>query len=74
VGYRLAQHLTNRGLATAAVRDLCGRATSAYDLRTLNALAVDANLPSRRVLEKNGFTPTSPDVVNGKPAHWYTRT
>lgn len=55
VGYRIAEHATGRGLATAAVRRVVALAAS-YGLRTLRAGTNVANVASQRVLEKAGFT------------------
>jgi ribosomal-protein-alanine N-acetyltransferase len=77
VGYRLAEHVAGRGVATAAVQELCRRAADDYDLRVLNACAADANVASQRVLVKAGFTVTGPALptdMNGKPGKWFRRT
>ena len=37
VGYRVAEHVAGRGVATAAVRQLCGLAAARHGLRTLRA-------------------------------------
>lgn len=77
VGYRFAEHVTGRGVATAAVRELCRRAFDHYDLRVLNACAADANVASQRVLTKAGFTvtgPAGPSDMNGKTGKWFRRT
>ncbi|MEV6849513.1 GNAT family protein [Actinoplanes sp. NPDC051411] len=77
VGYRLAEHVAGRGVATAAVRELCTRAATQYGLRTLNAAAADTNPASQRVLAKAGFTvtgPARPAEVGGKPGKWYRRS
>ncbi|MEH0467720.1 GNAT family N-acetyltransferase [Streptomyces hayashii] len=76
LGYRVAQHVAGRGVATAAVRELCGLATSRHGLRTLRAAAADDNAASRKVLVNAGFVPTGPADpadVGGKPGTWYRR-
>ncbi|MFF0728478.1 GNAT family N-acetyltransferase [Streptomyces sp. NPDC004134] len=76
LGYRVAEHVTGRGLATAAVRELCRRAPAAYGLHTLRAAIVHGNEASRRVLIKAGFTdagPADPAHLGGKPGTWYRR-
>ena len=55
LGYRIAEHATGRGLATAAVRRVAGLAAS-YGLSTLRAGTNVGNRASQRVLEKAGFT------------------
>jgi len=77
VGYRLAEHVAGRGVATGTVRELCRRAADVYDLRVLNACAADANVASQRVLIKAGFVvtgPARPEDMNGKPGKWFRRT
>jgi RimJ/RimL family protein N-acetyltransferase len=74
LGYRVAEAVTGRGLATAAVRDLCRYAASAHRLRTIRAATADANVASRRVLEKTGFAadgPADPAAIGGKTGRWY---
>jgi ribosomal-protein-alanine N-acetyltransferase len=71
LGYRLAEHATGRGLATAAVRDLCRRAASDHDLHTLRAAAAHDNPASQRVLTKTGFVPTGPATPGGRAGTWY---
>ena len=76
VGYRVAQHVTGRGVATAAVRELCRLAAARHRLRTLRAATSCGNVASQRVLAKAGFAPVGPaDPVGlgGKPGTWYQR-
>lgn len=67
VGYRVAQRVANRGVATRALSNLCRRAAQDHGLRTLTADTSTANLASQRVLEKAGFKPIGTCVVGGKP-------
>jgi ribosomal-protein-alanine N-acetyltransferase len=55
LGYAIAQRRRNRGLATAAVRELVDRA-SAAGLREAVARTAADNAPSAAVLTKCGFT------------------
>lgn len=71
VGYRMAQRETGRGVATAALRELCGLARLHYGLRTLRAGTSNENVASQRVLEKAGFVPDGPGDVGGRPGRWY---
>lgn len=74
LGYRVAEHATGRGVATAAVRSLSGLAVSRYGLRALRAAAALRNTASRRVLVKSGFTavgPADPAELSGQPGTWY---
>jgi ribosomal-protein-alanine N-acetyltransferase len=76
LGYRVAQQAAGRGVATAAVRELCRRAAASYGLRTLRAATSDANTASRKVLVKSGFVPTGPAdpaEIGGKTGTWFQR-
>lgn len=73
LGYRMAEHATGRGLATAAVAELCVRAATEYGLTRLRARTTLANAASRTVLTRNAFTPGAETELNGKPARTYTR-
>lgn len=73
LGYRVAQRVSGRGVATAAVRELCRLAVSEYDLRTLRAKTTDQNVASQKVLTKTGFVPAGPADIHGLPATWYRR-
>jgi RimJ/RimL family protein N-acetyltransferase len=76
LGYRVAQHVTGRGVATATVRDMCSLAASRYGVRTLRAATSRGNVASQRVLLNAGFTevgPADPSDVGGKQGAWYQR-
>ena len=76
LGYRVAQHAAGRGLATAAVRELCGLAAARHGLRTLRAATSHDNTASQKVLAKAGFVPVGPAdpaEIGGKPGTWYQR-
>ena len=73
LGYRVAQHVAGRGVATATVRDLCLLAAARYGLRTIRAATTLSNVASQRVLIKAGFRPVGPGDIGGKPATWYQR-
>jgi ribosomal-protein-alanine N-acetyltransferase len=76
LGYRVAQHVAGRGVATAAVRELCGLAAARYGLRILRAATSRDNAASQRVLIKAGFVPVGPADpadIGGKPGTWYQR-
>jgi ribosomal-protein-alanine N-acetyltransferase len=64
LGYRVAERAAGRGLATAAVRDLCVLALSQYGLHTLRAATTHANVASQRVLAKVGFVPVGPVTLS----------
>lgn len=76
LGYRVAQHVTGRGVATAAVRELCRLAAARHGLRTLRAATAHANAASQKVLAKAGFVavgPAAPADLGGKSGTWYQR-
>ncbi|MFF0386344.1 GNAT family N-acetyltransferase [Streptomyces sp. NPDC004286] len=74
LGYRVAEHATGQGVATAAVRELCGLAVTRHALRTLRAATAHENTASRRVLLKAGFVrtgPAGPADLGGRSGSWY---
>jgi RimJ/RimL family protein N-acetyltransferase len=76
LGYRVAQQVAGRGVATTSVRELCRIAAARHGLRTLRAATSHANAASRRVLVKAGFAeagPADPADLGGKPGTWYQR-
>ncbi len=76
LGYRVAEHAAGRGVATAAVRELCGLAAARHGLRTLRAATSRENAASQKVLTKAGFVPAGPADpadLGGKPGTWYQR-
>jgi [ribosomal protein S5]-alanine N-acetyltransferase len=76
LGYRVAQQVAGRGVATAAVRELCQLAAARHGLRILRAATSRENAASRRVLAKAGFVPAGPADpadIGGKPGAWYQR-
>src|SRR5580693_1147551 len=76
LGYRVAQHVAGRGVATAAVRELCRLAADRHGLRTLRAATSRENTASQKVLVKAGFVPVGavdPAHIGGKQGTWYQR-
>jgi ribosomal-protein-alanine N-acetyltransferase len=73
LGYRVAQHVAGRGVATATVRELCRLAVAQYGLRTLRAATTYDNVASQKVLTKAGFVPAGPAEPGGRPGTWYQR-
>lgn len=74
LGYRVAQHVAGRGVATAAVRELCRLAAQRHGLRTVRAATAHDNAASHRVLTKAGFVPIGPADradLGGKSGTWY---
>jgi ribosomal-protein-alanine N-acetyltransferase len=76
LGYRVAEHVAGRGVATAAVRELCRLAAERYGVRIVKAATSCANVASQKVLLKAGFVPVGPADpadIGGKPGTWYER-
>ena len=76
LGYRVAQHVAGRGLATATVLELCRLAAARHGLRTLRAATSRENTASQKVLTKAGFVPVGPADpahLGGKQGTWYQR-
>ena len=76
LGYRVAQHVAGRGVATAAVRELCQLAAARHGLRALRAATSRENVASQKVLAKAGFVPVGPANaahIGGKQGTWYQR-
>ena len=73
LGYRVAQQVAGRGVATATVRELCLLAAAQYGLRTLRAATTHDNVASQKVLAKAGFVPVGPAELAGRPGTWYQR-
>ncbi|MGW5365862.1 GNAT family N-acetyltransferase [Actinopolymorpha pittospori] len=76
LGYRVAQHVAGRGVATATVQELCRLAAARHGLSTLRAAASHGNVASQRVLTKAGFVPVGPADpadLGGKAGTWYQR-
>jgi RimJ/RimL family protein N-acetyltransferase len=71
LGYRVAQQVAGRGVATATVRELCLLAAARHGLHTLRAATTHGNVASQKVLTKAGFSPVGPADIAGKPGTWY---
>jgi [ribosomal protein S5]-alanine N-acetyltransferase len=74
LGYRVAQDAAGRGLATAAVRELCQLAAARHGLRRLRAATAHENAASQKVLAKTGFAlagPAGPADLGGQTGTWH---
>jgi ribosomal-protein-alanine N-acetyltransferase len=74
LGYRVAQDAAGRGLATAAVRELCQLAAARHGLRRLRAATAHENAASQKVLAKTGFALAGlagPADLGGQTGTWY---
>ncbi|MFE4329182.1 GNAT family N-acetyltransferase [Streptomyces sp. NPDC056831] len=75
LGFRIAEKVTHRGLATATVRQICTLAATEYGLTTLRAAAALDNTASRAVLTRTGFVPTGEELLlNDRPGLGYVRS
>ncbi|WP_128431407.1 GNAT family N-acetyltransferase [Streptomyces cyaneus] len=74
LGYRIGERAAGKGVATAAVAEVCQVAGTAYGLTALVAVTHLDNLASRAVLERNSFAVVEDVVVGGRPAVRYRRT
>ena len=57
LGYRIAERAAGRGLATAAVRQVCALAVAEYGLSVLHAATTVVNVGSSTVLIALGSSP-----------------
>ena len=76
LGYRVAEEVAGRGVATAGVRDMCSLAASRHGVRTLRAATARRNVASQRVLLNAGFGevgPADPADIGGQQGSWYER-
>ena len=76
LGYRVAQDVAGRGVATATVRELCRLAATRHGLHSLKAATSHANVASQKVLTKSGFVPVGPADpadIGGRPGTRYQR-
>jgi RimJ/RimL family protein N-acetyltransferase len=76
LGYRVAQHVAGRGVATASVVELCRLAAARHGVHTLRAATSQQNAASQKVLAKAGFVPdgpANPAELGGKAGTWYQR-
>ncbi|MGW0753294.1 GNAT family N-acetyltransferase [Streptomyces sp. NPDC002587] len=73
LGYRIAERAAGRGLATSAVREVCGLAGAEYGLTTLTAVTTLDNAGSRAVLARTGFAPAGETQVDARPGLRFVR-
>jgi [ribosomal protein S5]-alanine N-acetyltransferase len=74
LGYRVAERVAGRGVATAGVRELCALAASQYGLQRIRAATSLRNAASQKVLTNAGFVligPADPAHLGGKPGVWF---
>jgi ribosomal-protein-alanine N-acetyltransferase len=73
LGYRVAQHVAGRGVATATVQEMCRLTAAQFGLHTMRAAVTHDNVASQKVLLKAGFHAAGPASPGGKPGTWYER-
>ncbi|WP_328339618.1 GNAT family N-acetyltransferase [Streptomyces violaceus] len=67
LGYRVGERAAGRGVATAAVAQVCRLAATEYGLTSLTAVTTLDNPASMTVLARNGFTRVEDTTVDGRP-------
>lgn len=72
VGYRVAEAVSGRGVATSALSEVC-RLALEQGLTRLTAKTSNENIASQRVLEKSGFHVAGSTDVAGRPGVAYER-
>ncbi|MFC0556466.1 GNAT family N-acetyltransferase [Planotetraspora thailandica] len=73
LGYRFAERTAGRGLATAAVGEMCLLAAAEYGLRELTAIATLDNAASMTVLRRNGFSAVDDIFIGARRGRRYRR-
>jgi ribosomal-protein-alanine N-acetyltransferase len=73
LGYRIGERAAGKGVASAAVREMCRVAGTTYGLDSLMAKTTEDNRASRTVLERNGFTLTERITLMNRPGVRYAR-
>jgi ribosomal-protein-alanine N-acetyltransferase len=73
LGYRVGELAAGKGVATAAVAQVCRMAATAYGLTSLVAVTTLDNLASRTVLERNAFVAVGDITIDGQPGVRYRR-
>jgi ribosomal-protein-alanine N-acetyltransferase len=73
LGYRVGEQAAGRGVATAAVAQVCHLAATEYGLTALTAVTTLDNPASMTVLTRSGFTHVEDTTVAGRPGVRYLR-
>jgi ribosomal-protein-alanine N-acetyltransferase len=73
LGYRIGERAAGRGMATAAVEEVCRLAVVAYRLSALTAVTTLDNPASMAVLRRNGFTAVMDVRIDDRPGTRYQR-
>jgi RimJ/RimL family protein N-acetyltransferase len=71
IGYGIGEKFQNQGIGSKAIAAFISRLFNETPLRRLFALVAENNIPSRKLLEKNGFVQEGilreHFIINGKP-------
>ncbi|MEH1169117.1 GNAT family N-acetyltransferase [Micromonospora sp. CPCC 205539] len=73
LGYRIAERAAGRGVASAAVEQVCQLAATVYGLATLTAVTTLDNPASQGVLGRTGFRVVAEIRIDGRPGLRYQR-
>jgi ribosomal-protein-alanine N-acetyltransferase len=73
LGYRVGEQAAGRGVATAAVTQVCRLAAADYGLTSLTAVTTLDNPASMKVLARSGFIRVENVTVGGRPGVRYER-
>lgn len=73
LGFRVAERVAGRGVATGGVARVCELAAGEYGLTSVQARAALANAGSRAVLARSGFEVIGETVLSGQPALRFER-
>ncbi|MFE5816440.1 GNAT family N-acetyltransferase [Streptomyces sp. NPDC056479] len=73
LGYRVGEFAAGKGVATAAVAEMCRVAPTTYGLTSLVAKTTLDNLASRTVLERNAFIAVGDVTISSEPGVRYRR-
>lgn len=74
LGYGVAERVAGQGVATGAVRELCGLVGPRHGVRTVRASVAHSNPASQKVLLRAGFAevgPAGPEDLGGEEGRWY---
>ncbi|MGW6688326.1 GNAT family N-acetyltransferase [Streptomyces sp. NPDC054961] len=73
LGYRIGARAAGRGMATAAVAEVCRLAVPEYGLRALTAVTTLDNAASAAVLGRSGFAVVGELTLDGRPGLSYRK-
>lgn len=73
LGYRIGERAAGRGMAKAAVAEVCRLAASEYGLRVLTAVTTLDNAASAAVLSRSGFEAVGELTLDGRPGLSYRK-